>query len=202
MTSDDETVLFETAMVVDDDPILLEFACAALKTLGVATLLRASSGIDALQKLEANGQSVDLILSDLQMPGMDGIAFFRALKAAGYRGALVVLSSMDTATLALAQRLAASQDIDVRGILQKPLDVTRLAALLKPALVAGGPAPVDEDLPLDSFDANDLARAIAEGEIVPFFQPKICVASGNVVGAEALARWRHPEKGLLPPDRF
>mgnify|MGYP001818640739 CR=1 FL=1 len=202
MMSDEETLPFATALVVDDDPILLEVGCAALHSLGVATLLRASSGIDALHKLETSGQHVDLILSDLQMPGMDGMAFFRALKAANYRGALVVLSSMDTATLALAQRLAASQDIDVRGILQKPLDVKRLAALLRSAPIEGAAAYVDDAPGAAQCDAEDLSRAIADGEIVPFFQPKICVATGGVVGAEALARWRHPDKGLLAPDRF
>lgn len=202
MKLDDETFPFATAMVVDDDPILLELGCAALRSLGISSLISASSGLDALEKLEANGQHVDLILSDLQMPGMDGMAFFRALKAADYRGALVVLSSMDTATLALAQRLAARQDIDVRGILQKPLDVKRLAVLLRSASTVHLQEPVDCDSALATPGVDELRRAIEMGEIVPFFQPKICVATGAVVGAEALARWYHPEKGLLSPDRF
>ncbi|MFY0614404.1 MAG: EAL domain-containing response regulator [Hyphomicrobiaceae bacterium] len=202
MILDSETPPFATAMVVDDDPILLEIGYAALQSLGIGSIIRATSGIDALKKLEASGERVDLILSDLQMPGMDGMAFFRALKAADYGGALIVLSSMDTATLALAQRLAASQDIDVRGILQKPLDVKRLDTLLRsePTIKLSGighEGPASEVL-----DADDLRRAIGDGEIVPFFQPKICVATGAVVGAEALARWRHPEKGLLAPDLF
>jgi len=202
MKLDDETFPFATAMVVDDDPILLELGCAALRSLGISSLISASSGLDALEKLQANGQHVDLILSDLQMPGMDGMAFFRALKAANYRGALVVLSSMDNATLALAQRLAARQDIDVRGILQKPLDVKRLAVLLRSASTVHLQEPVDCDHALGTPGVDELRRAIEVGEIVPFFQPKICVATGAIVGAEALARWYHPEKGLLSPDRF
>ena len=47
-----------------------------------------------------------------------------------------------------------------------------------------------------------LRRAIAEGEIVLHYQPQVSLATGAVVGYEALARWEHPEAGLLPPDRF
>ena len=47
----------------------------------------------------------------------------------------------------------------------------------------------------------DLARAIAEGELVLHYQPK-CDLSGRVLGVEALVRWAHPQRGLLPPAEF
>ena len=49
---------------------------------------------------------------------------------------------------------------------------------------------------------SDLQRACEDGEIVAFLQPRIDVASGSVVGAEALARWRHPVRGWIPPSEF
>jgi EAL domain-containing protein (putative c-di-GMP-specific phosphodiesterase class I) len=50
--------------------------------------------------------------------------------------------------------------------------------------------------------ARQLATALEAGEIVPWFQPQICTSSGRVSGAEALARWQHPERGVLPPSQF
>jgi diguanylate cyclase (GGDEF)-like protein len=50
--------------------------------------------------------------------------------------------------------------------------------------------------------ASDLRRAIQVGELVLHYQPKLACASGEVVGAEALVRWQHPERGLVPPDQF
>jgi len=50
--------------------------------------------------------------------------------------------------------------------------------------------------------AADLAGASARGEIVAFYQPQIDVATGSVVGAEALSRWFHPELGLITPATF
>ena len=44
--------------------------------------------------------------------------------------------------------------------------------------------------------------ALAAREFVLFFQPKVNMGTGTVIGAEALIRWRHPEKGLLPPSAF
>lgn len=47
-----------------------------------------------------------------------------------------------------------------------------------------------------------LRHAILEQQLELHFQPKVNLASGNIVGAEALVRWRHPEHGLLGPDKF
>ena len=48
----------------------------------------------------------------------------------------------------------------------------------------------------------DLRRAIADGQLRLHYQPKIDVASGAVVGAEALVRWQHPQNGLVAPGYF
>ncbi|HSP24718.1 MAG TPA: EAL domain-containing protein [Saliniramus sp.] len=50
--------------------------------------------------------------------------------------------------------------------------------------------------------ARDIRCAIDRQEIVPFYQPKICLQTGNLIGFEALARWRHPSQGILPPAAF
>ena len=47
-----------------------------------------------------------------------------------------------------------------------------------------------------------IQEALAAREFVLFFQPKVNMRSGEVIGAEALIRWQHPEKGLLPPSVF
>jgi EAL domain-containing protein (putative c-di-GMP-specific phosphodiesterase class I) len=55
---------------------------------------------------------------------------------------------------------------------------------------------------LDLDLADELLGAHERGEIVLHFQPEIDLASGGVVGMEALIRWAHPRRGLLPPGAF
>jgi diguanylate cyclase (GGDEF)-like protein/PAS domain S-box-containing protein len=50
--------------------------------------------------------------------------------------------------------------------------------------------------------AGELRRGIERGEIVPYFQPIVDLQSGRVVSYEVLARWLHPDRGMLPPSEF
>jgi len=49
---------------------------------------------------------------------------------------------------------------------------------------------------------NDLRKAVEQEQFVLYYQPQIDVPSGQIVGAEALLRWRHPKAGLIPPSDF
>ncbi len=49
---------------------------------------------------------------------------------------------------------------------------------------------------------GDMQDALAVGDIRPNYQPKVDIVSGQVTGLEALARWRHPELGMVPPSEF
>jgi diguanylate cyclase (GGDEF)-like protein len=49
---------------------------------------------------------------------------------------------------------------------------------------------------------SDLQRAVERGELRVYYQPIVALGSGAVVGAEALLRWQHPQRGLVPPSQF
>lgn len=49
---------------------------------------------------------------------------------------------------------------------------------------------------------GDLRRALDNDELLLHFQPKVSLSTGQVCGAEALVRWAHPDRGLIPPDAF
>lgn len=50
--------------------------------------------------------------------------------------------------------------------------------------------------------ADDAAAALNTGQILPWFQPQISTDTGQITGFEALARWQHPERGLISPAEF
>jgi c-di-GMP-specific phosphodiesterase len=70
----------------------------------------------------------------------------------------------------------------------------------------GGQAAYGRALESDSLSRlaleADLRNAFVRGEIGPFFQPIVNLKTGAVAGFEALARWRHPRRGMVPPDEF
>jgi EAL domain-containing protein (putative c-di-GMP-specific phosphodiesterase class I) len=49
---------------------------------------------------------------------------------------------------------------------------------------------------------NQLRRAVERNEFVLYYQPKVDVSSGHIIGAEALVRWKHPELGIVSPAKF
>lgn len=49
---------------------------------------------------------------------------------------------------------------------------------------------------------DDMQNALLSGEFIMYLQPKYSISTGRIIGAEALARWLHPEKGMIPPSEF
>jgi len=52
------------------------------------------------------------------------------------------------------------------------------------------------------FDPSDLRCALEKGQFVPYFQPLVVLATGKLYGFEVLARWKHPELGIISPEIF
>ena len=63
-------------------------------------------------------------------------------------------------------------------------------------------ADMNEHLSQRMFIETGLRRALAVGELFLMYQPQVDTRSGRLVGAEALVRWQHPERGLIAPDQF
>lgn len=56
--------------------------------------------------------------------------------------------------------------------------------------------------PAKQHDRGRLLRAMSSDEVVPFYQPKVALDSGAIIGFEALARWVHPDRGLMAASEF
>jgi EAL domain-containing protein (putative c-di-GMP-specific phosphodiesterase class I) len=64
--------------------------------------------------------------------------------------------------------------------------------------VEAGEEPAPEQLSL----IGDMRAAMADGQFILAYQPKLDFHTGRIVAAEALLRWRHPERGMVPPGSF
>ena len=90
---------------------------------------------------------------------------------------------------------------DVDTLMQRA-DVAMYQAKTKNSLFEVYDEQQDEYDPSRLTLVGELRRAIDERELTVYYQPKAILANGDVEGVEALVRWIHPERGLLPPDEF
>jgi EAL domain-containing protein (putative c-di-GMP-specific phosphodiesterase class I) len=185
-------------LVIDDDPFALKLLGHQLSTLGCDDVTLCGWASEAVSLLEAQGDAIGLIFCDLQMPDVDGVEFVRHLSRIDYRGCLVLVSGEDERLIQTVHKLALAHRIRIIGAIQKPVSPERLREVLaKAAQAVDAPSAA-----LRSYSPDELKRAIAAGELVNHYQPKVDLATGAVVGVEALVRWQHPQAGLVYPDRF
>lgn len=185
-------------LLIDDEAFALKLLVHQLAGLGFRKVTPATGGAEALA-LIAGGARFDLILTDLQMPGMDGVEFVRALTQGGYDGELVLVSGEDMRILKTTEQLARAHGLRVLGRLKKPVVPERLGELLAHHTDAVASRP---KVAHKTYGADELRRAIAAGELVCHCQPKVRLADGTLTGVEILVRWQHPADGLVFPERF
>lgn len=188
-------------LVLDDESFMLKLLNRILSNLGYGSITLCDSGRAALEKIaNADADTVpNVILLDLNMPEMDGIEFVRHLGELHYPGSLILVSGEDERILQTTEKLVRAHKIPILGYLHKPVTPDALAAMLgkwgSPSASAPGTAK-------KVYSADELRTAIKGGELINYYQPKVAVADGEVIGVETLVRWRHPTDGIVFPDQF
>lgn len=183
-------------VLIDDEAFALRLLERQLANLGftdVRSYTRARHALDALDTFEA-----EIIFCDLQMPEMDGVELVRHLARVEYAGRLILVSGEDRQILKTVVELARAHRLDVAGSLQKPVTPDQLRDALD-RQSSGKIAATDTK---KGYAPDELASAIGNGQMIDYYQPKVDIGSGTVVGVEALARWQHPIDGVLPPAHF
>jgi len=117
-------------LVVEDHDFQRETLVELLRALGAGTVHPASDGHKALDILSKHGKAVDVIICDLQMPGMDGLEFMRHIGKAGFCGSVIVASAVDAAVLISTENMARAYSINVLGSIAKPVTRPALEQLL------------------------------------------------------------------------
>ena len=132
------------------------------------------------------------------MPEMDGMEFLRHLGEEHQNVAVILISSLDGKLLSSVGRTAQMYGIQLLGVIEKPVVLESNEHLLK----LGNSAAKVKQSPVRSFALEEILHGIRSGQFEPFFQPKVDMKTGRIVGAEALARWMHPDHGVIGPGAF
>lgn len=178
-------------VVVDDDASVCKLIARIAEPLrtDVETIVAIDASVDMRPLCEA-----DLVLLDLGMPGLDGIEVLRRMAAQGSRARIILISGAAPGVLESASMLGEQLALDMGEPIGKPFDLEQLRRLIRSVSpredCAGAP------------DEGHLQAAIEAGNITPAYQPKVDLATGEVVGAECLARWNSTQFGVVSPEIF
>ncbi|MEW6025531.1 MAG: EAL domain-containing response regulator [Pseudomonadota bacterium] len=190
--------LAQPILLVEDHDFQRRILARMLTALGAKQVLEAENGRTALALLDA-AQSPGLVICDLDMPEMDGMAFIRHLGSRLPDVPVIIASALDPALLGSVAKMADAYGVRLLGVLEKPVTRVHLAQLIA---AGDGERPRRAVSPAPSFTLAEIEAGIRNHEFVPFFQPKVDMRTGMVTGAEALARWRHPAQGIVAPYGF
>ena len=178
-------------LVIDDEPAIGDFVCEVAQELDFEVV---SETTFETFKRSCSKFDPTFIVMDLAMPDTDGIQVLRFLSTQKCKAKIIVMSGFDKKILETAKRLGVEQGLSIIGVLQKPIPIEDLEALLKVNISA----PHEVTL-------NELHQALEKDQLRVHFQPKIDFkgdSSKREAEVEALVRWEHPKHGLLAPGLF
>ncbi len=185
-------------IVLEDHPIDMEITCNTLRQFGVTRISNCAEGNQALAVLRT--YEPDILICDLNLPGMDGISFLRLAAENSYQGGVILLSAVDNSVMKASENLVKAYGLNLLGSLRKPLKEQELLQ----AMARQVPRPIEAlaESKTNLLSFTELQSGLVEDRIEVFYHPKVNLKTGKVVGAECLARWRHPTHGLLGPNAF
>lgn len=193
-------------LVLDDDPDILALIASAAQLSGFSVYTTTEPD-DFFNNIDQCNPDIAII--DLVMPKQDGVEILQRLaNDTSHRPLLVITSGAGERVLDAAKRIANELGLEVAGLLSKPFRISSIRALLaKETYPSRGSSsfavnPSEHHNPPHTFSPDELVSAISKKQLVAYYQPKVCSRTGDLKGFEALARWQHPEYGLVLPDSF
>jgi len=186
-----------SVLIVEDHPFQHRYLLNLFNELGVSDVVCAKDGESALACMAQ--RDFDLVITDLLMPGMDGVQFIQGLARQRSRPALAIMSAASRRMLMGASLVASNLQVKVIGLISKPVTVAALRCLVDQLQSVSQTLSAEHH---QSFDRDSLQQALDEGQLQAWFQPKKALSNGQIVAAEALVRWIHPEHGTLLPGAF
>ena len=179
-----------TCYVVDDEPSIRHFLSLVLHGAGVDTV-EFPDGASMRKAIEARAPA--LVFINISLESADAIETVVALGKLRFRGAVQLMSARGAAVLEHVKGIGAQHKLQMLPVLKKPFETETIVKLVQ-ELKLGTPPAVAAKLELDD--------AIKNKWVEFWYQPKIALRKKQLAGAEAYARVRHPQHGMVLAGAF
>ncbi|MFT5447295.1 MAG: EAL domain-containing protein (putative c-di-GMP-specific phosphodiesterase class I)/serine/threonine protein kinase [Gammaproteobacteria bacterium] len=184
-------------LLVDDDRAARTLTKRVLSNLGAECIDTVESAGEALARLEDASCVPELLISDLEMPNMDGVQLLRHLAQRQFRAPLLLMGDADDRVLDGVRYLASTHGLNVLGSIRKPVTPERLARVLShldTSVLRADSHVVGAD---DSVTDSMLRSGLAENALQVVYLPKVSVKERELLGAEALVRWQSAQSDAI-----
>jgi EAL domain-containing protein (putative c-di-GMP-specific phosphodiesterase class I)/CheY-like chemotaxis protein len=188
----------EHLLVLDDDPDM----CAFVVHAGASTGYEAASSTTFEIFKAGLRPDTSVVVLDLMMPDIDGIQVLRYLGSQNCTSEIILISGYDKKVLKVAGQLARALGLNVRASIQKPIRLSQLQEILARRSDAKRQSPTGRASGESFADLESIRRAITDNQLLVHYQPQFNIRTRELAGVEALARWQHPTKGILPAGVF
>ncbi|MFY8282750.1 EAL domain-containing response regulator [Pseudoalteromonas sp. SSMSWG5] len=185
-------------LAIDDSQLVLTQLEFLISNQTPCKFIGFDCGYKALSSPEIHQAS--LILLDMNMPSIDGVEMLRKLSELNLQQPLALLSGENSLFLKNAASLASLHGLNIISCIEKPLSVSKLAELYK-ALCQFNKAPPSQKKDI-TYPSEEIINALYKHEYIAYFQPKVCSRTEKIIGVETLARWNHPQNGIVSPFYF
>ena len=176
--------------VVDEEPSLRHFVSLVLHGNGIDALEFADG---AAMRAAIGERLPDVVFHNVSLESADAVESMMALGAKNFRGVVQLMSGRGAAVLEHVKAIGVQHKLNMLPVLKKPFETEAIRAILQ-ELKLGLPPAVASRV--------DLAEALANNWIEFWYEPKIDLRRKQLAGAEACARARHPEHGIVLPTAF
>ncbi len=178
-------------LVVDDAKSSLMFVGQLLEAYGCQFITLESDpekAIDLVKKAQ-DDRPFDLIITDINMPKIDGFQLLKLLAETEYSGAVAILSDMDKRVLNSAESLALKHGLIVSSSMSKPVNSKALKATLKRACLVVNEVRKRHLSFVKDYTEDEIRSILyTPGMLVPYYQPIVNADSGKVESLEVLSR--------------
>lgn len=192
----------KTILVIEDSETLRQIIITFLEETGHQVISAANGDIG----LRLSQSCLpDVILCDIVMPQIDGYEVLRQLRqhpATAATPFIFLSAKADRPDIRRGMILGADDYLTKPFTQQELIETVQAQLSKKMAWQAASHPIVKTDSVTYDQQHEQLQQALVNGEFELYYQPKISLKTGSVVGAEALLRWRSPTRGFISPGEF